>query len=68
MTRLLFRPNEAAEALAMGRTKVYELIRLGKLATVQTDAGLRVTRAALDAYVASLSPGSSTAADSLDTQ
>ncbi|MEV0254435.1 helix-turn-helix domain-containing protein [Streptomyces sp. NPDC050732] len=35
VTRLLYTPEEAAEALAIGRSLIYEEIRLGRLQTVR---------------------------------
>ncbi len=52
--KLLFSPTEAAAALSVGRTKVYELMRLGALRSVKIGGCRRIPRAALADYVASL--------------
>lgn len=51
---LLLRPAEAAAFLGIGRTKLYELIRLGRLESVQIDRSRRVPRACLTAFVEEL--------------
>jgi excisionase family DNA binding protein len=54
MDQLLLKPEEVAECLNIGRSKVYELIRAGALESVQIGTCRRVTRAAVEGYVASL--------------
>jgi excisionase family DNA binding protein len=54
MDQLLLRPEEVAECLNIGRSKVYELMRAGDLESVQIGTCRRVTRAAVERYVASL--------------
>lgn len=51
---LVLKPDQAAALLGIGRTKVYELIAAGDLPTITVYAGgpVRITRAAVDAYVA----------------
>ena len=44
-------PEEAARALGVGRTKVYELIRTGELRSVRLGGLRRVSVAALTEYV-----------------
>lgn len=56
--RLLFRPEEAAEVLGLGRTKVYELIASGELRSVKIGSARRVSAVALTEFVASLDPAS----------
>lgn len=51
MEKLLFTINEAAEMLAIGRTKTYEFINRGELRTVRVDGSVRVTRDALEGFV-----------------
>jgi excisionase family DNA binding protein len=51
---MLLRPEEAAEWLNVGRSKVYELMRAGVLESVRIGACRRVPRAALVQYVESL--------------
>lgn len=48
---LLYRIPEAAAALAMSRTVVYELIQRGELQVVHIGASARVTAASLRAFV-----------------
>ena len=50
MDRLLH-PDEAARLLGIGRTKVYELMRSGRLEFVRIDTCRRVPMDALVAYV-----------------
>lgn len=40
--RMLLKPQEAAEALGIGRTKLYELLKRGVLPSVKVGASLRV--------------------------
>jgi excisionase family DNA binding protein len=54
MDQLLLRPEEVAECLNIGRSKVYELMRAGTLESVRIGTCRRVTRAALERYVDSL--------------
>jgi excisionase family DNA binding protein len=55
--RLLLRPEEAAQVLGLGRTKVYELIRSGALRSVKVGNSRRVSTAALAEYVNQLDHG-----------
>lgn len=48
---LLLRVDEAAEALALSRTKVYELMASGELESVKVGRSRRVPRSALDSLV-----------------
>jgi excisionase family DNA binding protein len=54
MDQLLLRLEGVAECLNIGRSKVYELMRAGALESVQIGTCCRVTRAAVERYVASL--------------
>ena len=54
MDRLLLTPIEAARALGIGRTKVYELIASGRLRSVRLDGCRRITRDDLAEFVARL--------------
>jgi excisionase family DNA binding protein len=54
MTRLLLTVPEAAEALAISRSKLYELIGGGLVRSVRIDGSRRVPIEALEAYVATL--------------
>lgn len=40
--KILLTPNEVAAALAIGRSKAYELISRGELASVRVDRSVRV--------------------------
>jgi excisionase family DNA binding protein len=48
---LLLKPEEAAEALAIARTRVYQLMRAGELRSVKIGKVRRIPLAALAAYV-----------------
>jgi excisionase family DNA binding protein len=52
--RLLYRPEEAAAALGLGRTKVYELMAAGALRSVKVGGARRVSATALADFVADL--------------
>jgi excisionase family DNA binding protein len=54
MNKLLLTPEEAAEVLAIGRTRVYALMRSGDLMSVQIGHSRRVPVEALTTYVAAL--------------
>lgn len=62
MDKLLLTPEEAAGVLGLGRTKVYELLRSGVLASVRIGACRRIPAAALRDYVTSLSAAAEDAA------
>ena len=49
--KLLLTPEEAADALSIGRSKVYELISDGRLPSVRIDASRRVPISALLEFV-----------------
>jgi excisionase family DNA binding protein len=51
MDAVLLRPVDAAKALSLSRSKIYELISAGDLAAVKIGGSLRVPRAALDNLV-----------------
>lgn len=53
-TQLLYRPEEAAEALSVSRATIYELIAAGTLASVKIGRSRRITRDALERYVSAL--------------
>ena len=52
MEKLLLSPSEAAAHLSVGRSKVYELMRLGQLRSVKIGGSRRIPRAALTDFVA----------------
>jgi len=54
MSRRLLRPEEVAAELAISRSKVYELMRSGRLRAVKIDGSRRVPGEAVDAFLASL--------------
>lgn len=49
--RLLLRPREAAEAIGVGRSKVYELLASGKLPCIRVGSSVRVPVDALRAWI-----------------
>lgn len=51
---LLLRPEQAAQALGIGRSKVYELISSGALRSVKIGGARRIPAAALTEFVAAL--------------
>jgi excisionase family DNA binding protein len=51
---LLVRPEDAAAALGIGRTKVYELMRTGMLRSVKLGGLRRIPATALAEFVAQL--------------
>jgi excisionase family DNA binding protein len=54
MTQLLLTVPEAAKALAISRSKLYELIAAGLVRSVRIDGSRRVPVEALETYVAHL--------------
>ena len=54
MEPVLLRVEEAARLLGIGRTRVYDLIRLDMLQSVKVFGARRIPRPAIDAYVRSL--------------
>lgn len=52
MDKLLLRPVEAAEAIGISRTKIYELLARGDLPSVRIGASVRVPVDALRAWIA----------------
>ena len=57
--KLLLKPEEAAEILSIGRSKVYELMGTGELASVRIGACRRIPAEALSDFVAGLRDTSS---------
>ena len=53
-TPLLLTPTEAADALGIGRSKLYELLRAGAVESVLIGAARRIPADALESYVRSL--------------
>jgi excisionase family DNA binding protein len=62
LDKLLYRPKEAATALGIGRDKLYDLMRAGRLASVKDGGARFITADALRAYVAMLEAEASKAA------
>jgi excisionase family DNA binding protein len=54
VAKVLLTIEEAAERLSMGRTKVYELVRSGRLESVTIGRSRRVPVAALEPFVTGL--------------
>jgi len=54
MDKLLLTPTEAAAALGIGRSKVYELMQTGQLESVRIGACRRIPAAELEALVVRL--------------
>ena len=54
MPRLLMTVPEAAEALAISRSKLYELIASGAIASIRIDGSRRIPLTALEEYVSRL--------------
>src|SRR3954451_5118737 len=54
MEALLLKPEEVAEYLNIGRSKVYELMSAGQLESVRIGSSRRIPRAAAEAFVESL--------------
>jgi excisionase family DNA binding protein len=52
MPRLLLTVPEAAEALAISRSKLYELLATGAVASIRIDGSRRVPLLALETYIA----------------
>ena len=51
MDRLLLRPAEAAEAIGIGRSKVYELLASGDLPSIRIGGVIRVPVTSLHAWI-----------------
>ena len=62
MEKLLYRPKEAANELGIGRGKLYDLMRAGRLRSVKDGGARFITADALAEYVAMLEAEASEAA------
>lgn len=51
MEKLCYTPTEAAALLGMGRTKVYELMAGGQIASIRIGRSRRIPATALRAFV-----------------
>jgi excisionase family DNA binding protein len=58
MDKLLLRPNEAAELLGLGRSKLYELIAAGTIPALRVGRSLRVPLDGLRRWVVDQSSSS----------
>ena len=54
MNKLLLKPEEAAEVLSIGRTKLYALMAEGRLASVRIGNSRRVPLDAVNEFIARL--------------
>jgi excisionase family DNA binding protein len=54
MTRLLLTVPEAAQALAISRSKLYELLATNAVASIRIDGSRRIPLSALEEYVSRL--------------
>ncbi|MEW2356408.1 helix-turn-helix domain-containing protein [Spirillospora sp. NPDC029432] len=54
MTRLLLTVPEAAKALAISRSKLYQLLATGDIRSIRIDGSRRVPLDALNAYINAL--------------
>jgi len=52
MERMLLRPAEAAEAIGVSRSRMYELLASGELPSIHVGRTVRVPVAALQAWIA----------------
>lgn len=55
MNRMLLTPEEAADALSVGRTTIYALLRDGALCSVHIGRCRRILQTELERYVAGIS-------------
>ncbi len=56
--QLLYRPEQAAEIIGVGRSKIFELMATGQIASVQIGRSRRIPRESLERYVRDLLAGS----------
>lgn len=54
MEKLMFKPQEACEALGMGRTAFYRLVKSGVIPSCRIGKSIRIPAAALREWVARL--------------
>jgi excisionase family DNA binding protein len=55
--KLLYRVEETAQLLAIGRSKMWEIVLRGDIESVKIDGSRRISRDAIEAYVARLAGG-----------
>ena len=58
---MLLRPEEAARELRIARRRIFDMIRDGTLPSVKIGKSRRISRAALEEYVAKLGAGDAAA-------
>jgi excisionase family DNA binding protein len=63
MEQLMYRPAEAAHVLGIGRTRVFALIKSGRLQSIKLGSARFITADALRAFVRDLEQESSSQAD-----
>jgi excisionase family DNA binding protein len=63
MEQLMYRPVEAAQVLGIGRTRIFALIKSGRLRSVKLGAARFITAEALRAFVYDLEQESHCDAD-----
>jgi excisionase family DNA binding protein len=57
VVQMLYRPEEAAQVLRIGRTRLFDLIRSGELRSIKIGNSRRVSATALSEFVERLSAG-----------
>jgi len=50
MEKILYTVSEAGDALGLGRTKIYELIELGKIESIKIGTSRRISKTALEDF------------------
>ena len=63
MEQLMYRPADAAQVLGIGRTRIFALIKSGRLRSVKLGGARFITAEALRAFVRDLEEESSGQAD-----
>lgn len=51
MEKILVKPTEAAEMLAIGRTRIYEMLAAGEVPSIRIGRSIRIPVAALNKWV-----------------
>jgi prophage regulatory protein len=60
--KLLLKPNEAADAIGVGRSKIYQLLAAGTIPSIRINSSLRVPVDGLKKWIAETARGGVTAA------
>ena len=55
--RLLYRVGEAADLLCISKSKMWELLARSEIESIKIDGARRITRQAIEAYIARLTGG-----------